>query len=165
MAKARKTVNHPWVQAAVFCDQIVEDRTGSISVIRIIDRFTMARPEGWDGKTHLMLPLNVLLAFKAGDVKGERTLTIYLTSPKNKRKKLFQKGVEFFGTNISTNIKLTVQFQFKTEGTHWFDIFVGKWLATRMPLTVVLQQQTETQQGEQLSDRSATEKQQTRKQS
>jgi hypothetical protein len=139
MAKSRKKVNHPWVQVAAFADTVLEDKGGALSVIRIVDRFTLPKPPGWDGKTHLDMPVFGLLAFKSGDVKGQRTIRIYGTSPKGKRKKVFEQEVEFPGGDVGINMTLRMAFAFKTEGTHWLDVYVDRWLATRMPLTVVLQ--------------------------
>jgi hypothetical protein len=139
MTKPRKTVNHPWVQAAVFCDQVLEDKSGAYSIIRIVDRYTLPQPENWDGKTHLNVPVITLLAFKSGDVKGERTIKLYSTSPKGKKKKMFEGQITFLGGNVGVNIILRLMFGFKTIGTHWIDVYIGNWLATRMPLTIELQ--------------------------
>ena len=136
MTKARKRVNHPWVQAAVLCDQVVEDKTGSFSLIRIVDKFTMRRPPDWDGKTHIEIRLTTFIAFKSGDVKGHRTLRLYHTSPKGKKKKMIERQVEFLGGNCSTNIAMHINFGIKAEGTHWIDVYIQNWLATRIPVTL-----------------------------
>jgi hypothetical protein len=138
MAKGRKTVNHPWVQVAAFCDQLLVDKTDTYSLIRVVDRFAMRRPPDWDGKTHISVPLTALLAFKSGDVKGTQTVRLYHTSPKGKRKKMLEKEIEFLGGDVGANVQLNMMLGIKTEGTHWIDVYVGRWLATRMPLTVVL---------------------------
>jgi hypothetical protein len=136
MAKAHKKVNHPWVQAAVLCNQVVEDKTGSFSLIRIVDKYTLTRPPDWDGKTHLEIRLTTFIAFKSGDVKGKRTVRLYHSTPRGKKKKLFESEIEFLGGHYSTNIAIHITFGFKTEGTHWIDVYVQNWLATRMPVTV-----------------------------
>ena len=101
MDEPRKKVTHPWVQVAAFCDQLVEDNTGVFRLIRIIDKVTMPKPSGWNGKTHITIPITGLLGFKAGDVKGLRTVTLYHTSPTGNRKKMLEKQVEFVGGDVS----------------------------------------------------------------
>jgi len=141
MAKPQKNVTHPWVQTAVFCDQVLEDTSGAFSAIRIVDQFTMTPPPDWDGKTNFQIPLTALIGFKAGDMKGSRTVRLYHTSPKTqKRKLMMEKEVTFLGDYFGVNMKVNIFFGFKTKGTHWFDVYVDKWLATRMPLTIVFQE-------------------------
>src|SRR5207248_48231 len=129
----------PWLVIAVLCEGLLEDKEDTISVIRIVDQFTVPRPPDWDGKANMHLRLTGLVGFKSGDVKGTRTLRIYGTSPTGKRQKVLEVPVEFLGGNQGVNIKLNITFGFKTEGTHWIDVRVDNWLATRMPLTIVLE--------------------------
>src|SRR5947209_4279088 len=133
MAKPRKKTSHPWVAAAVICQATLEEKDNVLSVIRIVDRFTVTKPPDWDGKTHIPLPFQVLVALKSGDVKGERRLRIFAISPNGKRKKVSEMPVQFMGGDSGVAMRLNTVFSFKTWGTHWLDVCVDNWLATRIP--------------------------------
>jgi len=137
MTKARKKASHPWVAAATLCENILEDKDNVMSIIRMVDLFNVPRPPEWDGKENLQLLLNGLLAFKSGDVKGKRIVRIYGVSPKGKRQKLHELSMDFLGGNTGVNLKLRMVFGFKTEGTHWLDVYVEKRLTTRIPITIL----------------------------
>jgi hypothetical protein len=147
MAKTRKKVTHPWVAVGTICENLLEDKDGVLSVIRMVDRFNVPKPPAeWDGKNPLHLPLKGVVGFRSGDVKGKRTIRIFGTSPRGKRTKLYELEVEFLGKDIGVQIKVNILFGFVTEGTHWLDVYVEKWLATRIPVTIVFES-TNTQEG------------------
>jgi hypothetical protein len=139
MAKARKKVTHPWLAAATICQQLLEEKDNVISIIRMIDVFTLPKPPGWDGKTPGGLPLLGFLAFRAGDAKGTRTVRLFAVSPNGKRKKVHETEVEFLGGNTGINMRLQILFTFKAEGTHWIEVFVDKHLMTRIPISIAFQ--------------------------
>lgn len=147
MANARKKVDHPWLSTAIFCDQTLMDTSGAYSAIRILDRWHVPKPAGWDGKSHLTIPIIAFISFKSGDVKGQRTVRLYHTSPKGKKKKMFEKEVNFLGGAVGVNLRIGIEFGFKTDGIHWIDVYVGRWHATRMPLTILFHEEEQVEQG------------------
>jgi hypothetical protein len=137
MAKASKKISHPWISIATLCEKSLVEKDDVISVIRMVDRFTVPRPPEWDGKTPIGLPLCGMLGLRSGGIKGSRTVRIYGTSPNGKRKKIQEVPIEFLGGDSGVNIRLSIMFGFKAEGTHWFDVYIDKWHATRIPITIV----------------------------
>jgi hypothetical protein len=131
--------------AAFICQTTLEEKDNVLSVMRIVDRFTVQKPPRWDGKTNIQLPLQGLIAFKSGDVRGERKMRIFGVSPRGKRKKIFETPLEFAGGDTGVNLRLHITFGFKTPGTHWMDVYVDNWLATRIPLTILLEEEPGTQ--------------------
>jgi hypothetical protein len=136
MARARKKRNHPWVAVAAICQMVLEDADKVFSLIRMVDLFTFPKPPDWDGKEPIGFPISGFLSFRSGHVKGRRTLRIYGVSPNGKRRKLQEMQIEFLGENSGVNVKMQILFTFMTEGTHWLDVYVDKWLATRIPVTI-----------------------------
>ena len=69
-----ESISGPHVQLATFCDMILEDKTGALSVIRMIDRYTVA------GQTPEMQPTPVkttlAVAVKAGFMNQKARLKI-----------------------------------------------------------------------------------------
>jgi hypothetical protein len=145
MAKAKKKVDHPWVSIATICEKWLVEKDDVTSVIRMVDRFTVPRPAGWDGKEPIGLPLLGVIGLRSGGIKGRRTVRIYGTSPKGKRSKIQDIPVEFLGGDSGVNIRLSIMFGFKTEGTHWLDVYVEKWHATRIPVTIVFARATQAE--------------------
>jgi hypothetical protein len=136
MVKPTKKANHPWVMAAFFCNQSLEESNNVLSAIRIVDTFTITRPPGSGRRPTLQLPLHALVCFKSGDVEGERKVRIFTVSPSGKRKKSYEVSVVFMGGDSGVNLRLNIGFRFKAGGTYWMEVYVGSWLATRMPLTI-----------------------------
>src|SRR5262249_10248879 len=130
MAKSYKMTNHPWVMIAAICEHLLLDKDNVFSAIRLVDTFPVRKPPDWDGKTSLVLPMTVFLGFKSGDVKGSRTIKLYQTDTEGKRKIILEREIEFLGGGAGVNIRLILDFEYKTEGLHWIDVYVEKWLAT-----------------------------------
>jgi hypothetical protein len=142
MANRGKNIEaHPWVAAATICEKLLEDKDGAISIIRMVDRFTVPRPPpDWNKKTPLVIALTGIVSFRSGDVNGERVVSIYGTSPSGKRReKLLEAKVLFQGESAGVNMKLNLVFRFFSEGNHWVDIYVEKWHATRIPITIMFE--------------------------
>jgi hypothetical protein len=143
MAKARKKVDHPWVAIAVFCESFLEEKDDVLSAIRIVDTFTIQRPPGWDESQPVPIAVNCLVGFKSGDVRGDKKLRIYIVSPSNRRKKAYEKTVTFLGGNSGVNLKIRMGLHAKATGMYWIEVYVEKWLATRIPLTIRLEEPEE----------------------
>src|SRR5947209_6595606 len=140
MAKSRKKASRPWVAAAVLCENVLEEKDGVLTAVRIIDTFTITASPGWDRKTPIRIAISGLLSFRSGEVEGERTIRVFGTSPKKERTKFYDLRATFLGGNTGVNIKLEFLMGFKHEGTHWLDVYVDKWHATRIPITVVFRE-------------------------
>jgi hypothetical protein len=145
MANPKKKVDHPWLMAACICNLTLEESDHVISIIRIAEKFTVTRPPGLKKGAAIPIPFHIMLGFKSGDVKGERHIRLLAISPKGKRKKVFDQPVEFLGGDTGVNMRITVLFGCKSPGTHWIEVYAGNWLATRMPLTIVFQDQASPQ--------------------
>ena len=137
MKKGPKKTNHPWIGTAVICENVLEGKDGVMSAIRIVDTFTVTKPTEWDEATPLRIRLQGLLILRAGDVTGERTIRLIGTSPKRKRTKFYDFKVTFTGGATNVNVHLDFIMSFKHDGVHWLDVYVEKWHATRIPVTII----------------------------
>ena len=61
----------PFVQAAVICENVLQDKDGVISAIRIVDRFIVQTPPGAPPDARGAIQFKVLLSLKSGAVKGK----------------------------------------------------------------------------------------------
>jgi hypothetical protein len=80
----------PYLTAALFCEKILQEVDGSVSVIRIADRVQLkASIQGMSPEAvkelNLLATLHGIICLKSGDVVGDFTINIAPTSPSGKK--------------------------------------------------------------------------------
>lgn len=117
----------PYVQVAAFCESVIEDRTGVISLIRIID--TLIHGESGPNPPNEMPPflfsLKLVIMLKSGAAKGRHNLRIVPELPNGTKDKPIELTTYFEGEEKGQNIVVDVTYQFKMEGLYWFEVFIG----------------------------------------
>ena len=77
-----QTISGPHVQLATFCDMAIEDKTGALSVIRLVDRYMVS------GQTPEMQPTPIkttlAISLKAGFMRQKAKLRVQPTTPSGK---------------------------------------------------------------------------------
>jgi hypothetical protein len=144
----KKKVGGPFLAAAFFCDQILQDadlravppdKMGVLSAIRIVDGITLKIPAGLPKGFHGSSKLCGLISFKSGDAKGDHVLRLVMNAPNGKQKVLLE------GLSITLNggrhtynylLFLTIESAEGGEGVHWLDVILDGKLYTRMPLLI-----------------------------
>ena len=132
----------PYIQAALFADMILEDKTGSLSAIRIIDRITHTAqgPNAPEDLPPFSRQLNALIAVKPGRAMGRQNFTLWMVNPDATRKQLTQGTFHFAGgPNQGANLAMNLNVTFEQEGVYYFDFEVEGHLLTRMPIEVIYQ--------------------------
>ena len=131
-------IDGPYVQLACFCDQIIEDKTGALSLIRIID--TIFRNASGLTTPEEMQPfqqtLTLVLALKSGAARGRNDLTIIPELPNGSTKDPLLFTIHFEGEERGSNIILQINYLFEYEGLYWFQVKLGEQLLTAIPLRV-----------------------------
>lgn len=129
----------PYLQAAVLCEKVIEDKEGILSLIQIIDRTTVT-VQGPDAPEKMPpVPLNaqLVLMFKTGFAKGSHQVKIRAKTPDGVPLPEVSLPIHLEGDDRGTNLILPVQLVLKEEGLYWFDIFIGERLVTRVPFRLV----------------------------
>ncbi|GIW07085.1 MAG: hypothetical protein KatS3mg060_1890 [Dehalococcoidia bacterium] len=130
----------PWLNAALLCEQILQERDGTLSAIRIVDRLTI-HAEGQAVPVEMprhRASLKMLLVLRSGSAKGKATYEIVVEDPRGfkhptqLRDDLFLPGEEA-GAQVIIDLNLDVDY----EGVYWFDVSVDGRLFTRVPLRVM----------------------------
>jgi hypothetical protein len=135
----------PFLQAACLCEQVLEEKDGVLSAIRIVDRIVVqaqlppgaSRPETFPAIT---VSLWLLLSFKAGKALGNYSLQITPWTPSGLKLAgptlplLFEGGED-----RGVNIRMQLTFAAQEQGIYWFDVVLGDRLVTRMPLRILIQ--------------------------
>lgn len=132
----------PYIAFAAFCERVLEEKDGGISLIRLIDRITAVRPAVLFGNemppvTH---PVWLAIGLKPGMARGRHSLVIEIDKPSAQRAKLFEGAVLFEGEDRGVSVLLNLQgYVFELEGLYWFDVLLGETLLTRIPIRITYQ--------------------------
>lgn len=140
-------VGGPFLLYAVVCEKVLVEQDGVNSLIRVVDRFTVAKPSAQSDENGQPTALPVLMitltvAFKSGDAPGSHGIGIQYHSPSGKMGQLTESDFscsdeEDGGANIIAN----VLFPTDEEGVCWIDISLDGSRVTRLPLRIVYQQE------------------------
>lgn len=129
----------PYVQAAVFCDMVIEDKSGALSLIRVIDRVTHIAhgPEAPAEMPEVRHPLKLVLMLKSGLARGRHEVKIVPELPSAELKQPFTTSVHFEGEERGQNIIMDISYPFTMEGVYWFNVYLNDTLLTKVPLRVM----------------------------
>ena len=128
----------PYIQAACFCDTIIEDKVGVISLIRIIDTLThtAAGATPPDDMPPVPYSLKLVLMLKSGNARGRWNLRIVPELPTGERKEPFVVTAYFEGEERGQNVIANISFVFEVEGLYWFNIYLDEQKLTAIPFRV-----------------------------
>jgi len=128
----------PYVQAACFCDTFIEDKTGSLSLIRVIDTVTHteAGPSAPEDLPPFPSTLNLILMLKSGKARGRNNLRIVPELPTGSSMDELTVTVHFEGEEKGHNVITRMALTFEHEGLYWFKVYLGEELLTAIPLRV-----------------------------
>lgn len=134
-------IGGPFLQAAFFCEKVLQEKDGVMSAIRLVDRFTLASSA--EGAPDLMPPINVgvsiLIAFKSGDIRGKWELKVRPTTPSGQEMPGFVGPLLFEGDERGATVIIQYGLTAKEEGIYWFDVMLNNKLITKMPLRIIYQ--------------------------
>lgn len=130
----------PYLQTAVFCEKVLTEQDGVLSLIRIVDRVTHTRtdPGAPDTLPPFDYQLTLVVTLKSGKATGRHTLKIerQLPSGELQHDQSAQVPVFLEGENRGANIVIEVGARFEMEGVYWYNLSVDDELLTRMPIEI-----------------------------
>ena len=131
----------PHIQAAAFCEQVIEDKTGLLSLIRIIDviTHTEARPEPPLEMPPVNWRMKLVLSLKPDRARGRHEIKIVPEEPSGEVEAPMQLSVYMDGEERGQNIIFDVAYTFTLEGLYWFQVLFDDALLTKMPFRVKYQ--------------------------
>lgn len=138
----------PFLSVASFVDMPIEDKTGTLSLIRMIDRSVLQSygeglPEEMPKRP---TTLTLVVGLKSGAARGRHTLSVKPEAPSGLKLTPMDLPVHFEGEDRGQNFILHVNLTVEEEGLYWFDIYVGAERLTRVPLRF-LYERFETRSG------------------
>lgn len=127
----------PYVQFATFCDRVLQEQDGVISIIRAVDGITITAmgQETPDEMPGGQIATTLALALKSDDARGRHTVTLTMSTPDMRRLDPQSFDVNFEGDERGVNFVLNVQVE-AMEGLFWLDVAVNGVVLTRVPLRV-----------------------------
>ncbi|WP_322797426.1 DUF6941 family protein [Tepidiforma sp.] len=131
----------PYLQLAAICENVIEDRSGVLSLIRVIDRitFTALGPGEFDLQA-VEIPLYAVVAFVSGDARGRHDLSLSLRGPDDLVRTRLTVPVLLEGDDRGARAIVRFPFRPDQEGVYWIDVALDERPFTRMPLRVFLGQ-------------------------
>jgi hypothetical protein len=146
-----RAVAGPFLQAAFFCERVLQEADGTVSAIRIIDQQTLSA-SGADVPSDMppaIVNTTMLIALKAGETRGRYAIKIGPEAPSGLELPSVNVPVNFPGGDgeQGINIIIPMQMQVIEEGLYWFDVVWvddkagadGDRQLTRVPLRVLYQ--------------------------
>ena len=123
---------------AGLCEQVIEDKTGALSLIRIIDTITHteARPDAPVEMPPVTYPMKMVIMLKSGRARGRHELKMVPELPSGEVKPAFTRSVQMEGEERGFNNIVNMVFTFTMEGLYWFNVYLDDSLLTRIPLRI-----------------------------
>jgi hypothetical protein len=135
----RRSSDEPTLFAnGAFCEKVLREADGVLSVIRVIDRLIYIGAEKeMQPFTHQFI---VCLTFKSGLINHKMNISLKPISPEGRPLAEMTFPVLFEGDDRGAGIIVQLNFTFETEGLYWFGVFVEDELVTRLPMRILYQQ-------------------------
>lgn len=111
----------PYLVAASFCDKVLQEADGVLSLIRLVDRWNIVGPTATMSPTVIQGTLVVL--FKSGIARTSAQLTVTPISPGNARLQPIVAPLLFEGDDErGAGIVLPIGFPVQEPGLYWFEV-------------------------------------------
>jgi hypothetical protein len=131
----------PFLKAAIICSDVIEGKDGVLSLIRVIDRLTIAVagqqiPAAMPTVPQLM---KLVLMFVSGRAEGTHNVAVKIERPNAEMRDLWTGSVFLEGEDRGANLVIGMQIAFELEGLYWFDVYFDGGRITRIPFRVIYQ--------------------------
>jgi hypothetical protein len=129
----------PYLTIAAFCENVIEDKSGVLSLIRIIDRWTVTAqgPDAPEAMPPTLFNNNLVLNLKSGDARGSHTISIEPELPSGERLPPMTQSIHLEGGNRGSNLIMRVNLELTMPGIYWFRILIDNEFLTQVPFEVI----------------------------
>jgi hypothetical protein len=132
--------SRPYITAALLCERVIQEKDGSLTIVRIADRMQYQLqtvgaqlPEGMKP----MVPIQGIVSIKSGPVTGDHKIKVVVERPNGNRKEILAHPVTFLGGDQGQNIIINLGLGVEQDGLYWFDVIFDEDVLTRIPLMVI----------------------------
>jgi hypothetical protein len=129
----------PYLTTAVFCEQVLQEASGVLSLIRIVDRMnvTASGPHSPEEMPPQKLGWTLVITLKSGDARGSHPVKIVPQRPSGETMPPITLSVHLEGDNKGANLVAKMDMQVEMPGIYWFNIYVDDYLITRVPFELI----------------------------
>lgn len=129
----------PYLVTAAFCEQVIEDKSGVLSLIRIVDRMniTVQGPTAPNEMPPATLNWFLVLTMKSGEARGSHPIKIEPELPSGMRLKPVELSAHFEGGSRGVNLISRLNMRLEMPGIYWFRIYVDEQFLTQIPVEVI----------------------------
>lgn len=127
----------PLVSVAAFCERVLKEDDGTISVMRIVDTGSMAIPLGLPKDVMPATSITYLLTLKSGDFKGRGHASLRVRNPEGAELIPPEKPgtpVELQGGVHGMNLVYNLAIPYVGDGVYWVEALFDGEMLTRTPL-------------------------------
>src|SRR6202158_2516231 len=111
----------PYLSAALLCEKALQETDGVISLVRIVDRWTVSGPT--EEMLQTAIQATMVLMFKSGFHRGTGRLTITPITPRDVRLPAMDMPVHFEGDeDRGVNVVIPMAFTVQESGVYWFAV-------------------------------------------
>lgn len=130
----------PYLEIAVLCQEVLEEKTGLLTLVRLTDRLIVTAGSG-SPEDLPPVPVNLVavIGFKAGDARGRHNLSLKQETPSGLMLPAVTVPMFFEGEDRGARVILKLGLQAEQEGLYWFDVQLDERPITRIPLRVIYQ--------------------------
>lgn len=128
----------PYVQVAAICQAALQEPTGFLSLVRLIDRLPLAGPTD-EMQPQPLHNLVLVIVLKSGSMKGKYNIKVVPETPSGRKLQGPQLSALFEGEERGVAAVLPLGIVAEEEGLYWFDVILEQDLLTRIPLRLIYQ--------------------------
>jgi len=128
----------PYTQLATFCEHVLQEADGVVSLIRIVNIITHTErgPDAPEEMPEIRYPLHLVISLRSGTARGRHEVTIIPEKPSGETLSPVSTSVAMEGEAKGANIITRLDIPYKLEGLYWFTIQFDQKVLTRIPLEV-----------------------------
>jgi hypothetical protein len=129
----------PYLSVAAFCEQVIEDKSGVLSLIRIVDRMnvTAQGPSAPPEMPPSNLNWTLVLTLKSGEARGSHEVKIVPELPSGETIPPSIFSVHLEGGNRGANLISRINMLLTMPGVYWFKIYIDDEFITQLPIEVI----------------------------
>lgn len=131
----------PYVVSALFCENVLQEKDGVNSAIRIIDRINVTA-SGGDAPGEMpsvFVVAKFFLAVKSGTATGPVEIKLTMTGPDGleRAEPLMRRDFHFEPGTRGQNVISNLNLEITAPGPYWMNVYVGGAVQTRAPLEII----------------------------
>lgn len=137
----------PFVEAACICENVIIDREGVASIIRIVDKFAAEIPEGFPAGIPPGFPVTVYVRLKSGGAARSGQVSVRAKRPDGTQGGRIDAKMDFTAPQHGVHFSSQFHIIKPQSGIYWFEVFWNEEHLTSFSADVTVKSVPIQQQG------------------